>query len=112
MTPKPMYNCRAEDATAEMRNMNGALDTVGKWMKSNRLKLNPDRTKFIWFGGRAQLKQINFETLSSEFGVPFEKTVVDLGVTLDSELSFSAHVGRLSRTCFYQLRQLRQFAEP
>ena len=29
-------------------------------------------------------------------------------MTLDCELSLSGHVGRVSRSCFYQLRQLRQ----
>jgi hypothetical protein len=78
-------------------------------MKSNRLKLNPDKTQFIWIGGRAQLKKINFVELLRVFpDLTFQDTVVDLGITLDCELSFSSHVGRLSQSCFYQLRQIRQ----
>ena len=34
-------------------------------------------------------------------------SVTDLGVVLDGELSMSAHVASLSRTCFIQLRQIR-----
>ena len=33
--------------------------------------------------------------------------VVDLGVVIDQELRMDAHVGIMTRSCFYQLRQLR-----
>ena len=36
--------------------------------------------------------------------------MVDLGITLDEALTFSPHLYRLSRDCFYQLRQLRTIA--
>src|SRR6218665_3443930 len=39
------------------------------------------------------------ETLSS--------SVRDLGVTLDSELTFADHISLLTQSCFYQLRRLR-----
>src|SRR6218665_696780 len=39
--------------------------------------------------------------------VPFSTTVRDLGLTLDQELSFSDHVNLITRSCYYQLRQLR-----
>jgi hypothetical protein len=34
-------------------------------------------------------------------------TVRDLGITLDQTLSFSTHVNQLTRSCYYQLSQLR-----
>src|SRR6218665_3548392 len=34
-------------------------------------------------------------------------SVRDLGVILDQELSFAEHISLLTRSCFYQLRQLR-----
>ena len=33
--------------------------------------------------------------------------VRDLGIILDQELNFSVHINQLTRTCYYQLRQLR-----
>ena len=38
--------------------------------------------------------------------VAFSTTVHDLGLTLDQELSFSEHVNLVTRSCYYQLRQL------
>ena len=37
----------------------------------------------------------------------FQKSVVNLGVTLDQELTLSSHIGNTCRSGFYQLRQLR-----
>jgi len=34
-------------------------------------------------------------------------TVRDLGITLDQERNFSSNVNQLTRSCYYQLRQLR-----
>src|SRR6218665_1433100 len=40
----------------------------------------------------------------------FSQVVRDLGVLLDSELTFSHHVDQVCRSCYYQLRQLRVIA--
>ena len=40
-------------------------------------------------------------------GVDFLESVVDLGVVIDQELRMDRHVGKLSQSCFRQLRQLR-----
>ena len=40
----------------------------------------------------------------------FSSVVRDLGVTLDQKLTFAPHLNSLSRSCYYQLRQLRTVA--
>src|SRR6218665_73789 len=40
----------------------------------------------------------------------FSSVVRDLCVTLDQELTFAPHLNSLSRSCYYQLRQLRTVA--
>ena len=55
-----------------------------------------------------QLQKIDHQLLSSRFpGVVFQDSVIDLGVTLDGELTMSTHVGNICRSGFYHLRQLR-----
>src|ERR1700733_976351 len=77
-------------------------------MSSNRLCLNCSKTQFIWLGGRLQLPKIDLTSLSQLFpDISFSYTVRDLGVVLDQELTMSAHINNLSRSCFYHLRQLR-----
>ena len=85
-----------------------AIDALSGWMASNRLLLNPSKTQFIWLGGHRQLAGVDLHLLAETFPhVSFSLTVRDLGVTLDQELSLSQHVNLVTRSCYYQLRQLR-----
>src|ERR1700735_3637964 len=77
-------------------------------MSSNRLFLNCSKTQFIWLGGRIQLAKVDFTSLRQLFpDISFSDTVRDLGVVLDHELTMSAHINNISRSCLYHLRQLR-----
>ena len=81
------------------------IDRVNNWMSSNRLRLNPDKTEFIWFGTRYQMSKLNPRSISV---IPSSSTSVrDLGVMLDSELTMEGHVSKLCQSCFFQLRRLR-----
>jgi hypothetical protein len=84
------------------------INEIDEWMSSNRLKLNTDKTQFIWLGTRQQLQKIGIDSIQlGSNNVKFQTSVGNLGVTLDSHLSMKAHVQRTCRTCYYQLRQLR-----
>ena len=85
-----------------------ASSALDAWLSSNRLRLNPDETQFIWLGGRLQLGKIDTDSLHLRFPhILFSTSVRDLGVVLDPTLSFTGHVNSVSRSCFYHLRQLR-----
>ena len=77
-------------------------------MSSNRLKLNADKTQFIWLGTGPQLTKVTSSTVTLD-GVDTQLSddVTCLGVVIDKELTFADHVKKLAGKCFYQLRQLR-----
>src|SRR6218665_55137 len=78
------------------------------WMKTNRLNLNPSKSQLIWFGTQQQLLKLDHKLIASTFpDFTFSSNVRELGVTLDSELTFADHKSLLTRSCFYQLRCLR-----
>src|SRR6218665_2561908 len=78
------------------------------WMSSNRLSLNSAKTQLIWFGTPQQLLKLDHALLSDRFShLAFHTTVRDLGVTLDSALTFSQHISNLTRSSYFQLRRLR-----
>src|SRR6218665_237868 len=85
-----------------------ATGLLNEWMSSNRLRLNPLKTQYIWLSTRQQLAKLDLVSLWHEFPTfVFSTSVRDLGVILDQELSFAEHISSLTRSCFYQLRQLR-----
>ena len=77
-------------------------------MSSNRLKLNGDKTQFIWLGTRQQLSKVDRRPLMvSGVQIAPLDMVRNLGVLLDDELTMASHVNSVVRGCFFQLRQLR-----
>jgi len=48
----------------------------------------------------------NFKTSTTSV-VEFDSVVTDLGVVLDNQLSMGPQITDVSRSCFYQMRQLR-----
>src|SRR6218665_2299993 len=77
-------------------------------MSSNRLSLNSAKTQLIWFGTPQQLLKLDHALLSDRFPhLAFHTTLRDLGVTLDSALTFSQHISNLTRSSCFQLRCLR-----
>ena len=77
-------------------------------MSSNRLSLNSSKTQLIWLGTPQQLMKIDISLLSKNFPqFTFSTCVRDLGVTLDSSLTFSTHVTNLTRSSYFHLRRLR-----
>src|SRR5678815_1500850 len=94
-----------------VRAMGLALGALEAWMSTNRLRLNPSKTQFIWLGTRQQLAKLDLPTIAADFPqFVFSSVVRDLGVTLDQELTFARHINRLCRDSYYQLRQFRTVA--
>ena len=86
---------------------------IHRWCSSRRLQMNPKKTEFIWFGSRANLENLAARTGTSSLTVTRDvvqraNTVRDLGVTLDTELSMQNHISKITQTCFYHIRRLKQ----
>ena len=42
------------------------VDEISHWMSANRLKLNKDKTQFIWLGTPHQLSKLDCQTITLE----------------------------------------------
>ena len=51
-------HCLASDALVTLNAMNRTMEVLGSWVSSNRLRLNPLKTQFIWLGTRQQLAKL------------------------------------------------------
>jgi hypothetical protein len=81
---------------------------VGLWMQSNRLQLNAAKTEVLWCSSARRQHQIPTDPLMvGSDAVQPVRSVRDLGIYIDSDLSMSTHVSRTVSTCFASLRQLR-----
>ena len=100
-------HCKASEAMHALTELVNTIAEIKDWMSSNRLKLNPSKTQYIWIGNKIQLAKIDRHLLQRFPGIVFETSVIDLGVVIDEELKMDAHVGRITFLCFYQLRQIR-----
>jgi len=77
-------------------------------MASNRLKLNPTKTDFIWCAThRRQHHSSKDYVRFAGSDIQPSSTVRGLGVILDSEISFGPHISQLVSRCFLQLRRIR-----
>jgi hypothetical protein len=92
---------------AEQR-LSACLDAIACWMASNRLKLNPLKTDFMWCATHRRQQQLVRHPLTfAGVTVTPSATVRDLGVVLDSEMSFGPHINQLVSRCFFQLRRIK-----
>ena len=94
---------KAAHAQNLVSRVTACIEEIDEWMSSNRL--NADKTQFIWLGSRQQLQKIGVNTVHlGADAVNFQTTVGNLGVTIDSQLTMTAHVQCICRTSFNQRR--------
>ena len=69
------------------------LLNVKKWMDEARLKMNPAKTEFIYFGNIRQIQKCTISTINVAGDLILRSdTIKYLGVWLDSGLSLKTHV--------------------
>ena len=90
-----------------------SVDTVNKWMSASRLKLNSDKSEFMWVGTVRTLQKNHGPavTISTSVLQASDNKVQLLGVGISADLTFDRHVTKIAGQCFYQLRQLRFFKD-
>ncbi|XP_037387443.1 uncharacterized protein LOC119261807 [Pygocentrus nattereri] len=87
------------------------LADVASWMTTHHLKLNPSKTEMLYIPGSSGIR--------CDLSIPFENTLItpstearSLGVVVDDQLSFTAHVANLTQSCrflLYNIRRIRPF---
>ena len=101
-TQQAYRHCKASEAMHVLTELEKTITEIKDWMSSNGLKLNPSKTQYIWIGNKKQ--KIDRRALLQCFpGIVLETSIIDLGVVINEKLKMDAHVGRITRSCFYQL---------
>ena len=83
------------------------IDDVLLWMKSNKLKLNTDKTEIMPVGSASCLESVDSECANiGGNSVPFKTSVKYLGVHLDETLSMQKHISSICCASFLELRRI------
>ena len=100
-----LYSFQVDFQVSVIRNtIPRGLDLISSWMCKHFLKLNPSKSQVIVFYPKVKSGQVVFQRLMLSDGtfVPLSSEVHNLGVTMDSQLTFSPHISS-SITHGYQL---------
>ena len=90
-------HCDVTECATASASLSSCIEELESWMTSNRLKMNADKTQFIWTGSRQQVHakmNIAAIVLKGHQIVP-ECCVKCLGVFIDTNLTFAPHVRRV-----------------
>ncbi len=80
------------------------IDETNSWMCQNFLQLNKEKTEVIAFGNKDEVLKVN-AYLDSR-GQTTKNQVRNLGVILETDLSFSSHVKAVTKSAYYHLKNI------
>ncbi len=79
---------------------------VNDWMTNNCLLLNSDKTEILLIGPKNSTQNLLDYNLQLDGCNVTSSTVKNLGVVLDSNLSFENHISNVTKTAFFHLRNI------
>ncbi|KAI4872700.1 hypothetical protein NFI96_007520 [Prochilodus magdalenae] len=115
------YHCYAHDTqlmlsfpssdTQVCNRISACLTDISSWMTAHHLKLNPSKTELLFIPSTTGPHRDLAISFGNSLITPTEDAR-SLGVILDGQLSFSAHIANLTRSCrflLYNIRGIRPF---
>lgn len=95
------------DIEATCGTLSHVLNNIKTWMMYKQLKLNVNKTEYMIVGKRHDLNTLGeLQFVVNNNQIEFVDKVRDLGVLLDSTLSFSSQISSVLRTTSYHLRNI------
>ena len=97
-----------ENFSHSIQKLKNCLNDIQNFMFANKLKLNPDKTKFILIGSPKNRNQLlpHFRINILGNQVLPAQSVRNLGVVFDSNFTFSNHVSQVIKSTRVQARDL------
>ena len=99
-----------KNVASALDKLSHCLEDVKRWLSTNKLKLNPDKTELIVFGSKSPREKLNHSfpvNILSNIISPVD-AVRNLGVWFNSDFSFSCHVMKVCKVCFAHIRDLKR----
>ena len=75
----------------------------------NRLKLNEEKTEALLIGSKDNRELVGLKSIRvGDSNIEIMNKVRNLGLIIDSDLSMTAHINHVIKTCYFHLRRLGQ----
>ena len=97
-----LYIAVSPDDTGPLDALFNCILDIKSWMAANFLQLNQDKTEVLVIGPERQREKL----LTKLQNLKPSKTVKNLGVIFDSELSFIPHIKNITKIGFYHLKNI------
>ena len=102
-----LYVSAKPDDRHQLNKVEECVKDIRNWMLINFLLLNSDKTEVLVLGPHAARSKLSDYIITlDDLSVSSCAAVKDLGVIIDSSLSFEAHVDNITRIAFFHLRNI------
>ncbi len=101
-----LYISTRPDETSKLSKLTECVKNVKDWMTNNFLLLNSDKTEILLIGPNNSTRNLLDYNLQLDGCPVTSSTVKNLGVILDSNLSFEKHISNVTKTAFFHLRNI------
>ena len=102
----------AADETETIHSLEACMLSIKSCMDSMHLKMNPNKTEFIYFGNKPQLKKCTVESLRvSEDLILRSNSIRYLSVNMDEHLNFKQHVTKKCQAAMFNYFKIRSTIE-
>ncbi len=101
-----LYISTKPDETSKLSKLTECVKNIKDWMTSNFLLLNSDKTEILLIGPKNSTQNLLDYNLQLDGCTVTSSTVKNLGVILDSNLSFENHISNVTKTAFFHLRNI------
>ena len=98
-----IYLSLSPDDLSPMDSLYQCFTDINTWMSQNFLQLNTEKTEVITFGKENQRNKLAAQLNTKGFKAV--DSVRNLGVILDSDLTFSSHIKSVTKSAFYHLKK-------
>ena len=98
------------DINAAISDLNSDLREIAKWCSTNSLLINPDKTKLLVVGVPQLTRNLSLPPviLLGRKNIKPSPVAKDLGIWIDTAITFDDHTSKLSSSCLYQRRRINR----